>query len=101
MGIYRWVGAGLLYCRLLTIIVCETRPYDRSAVVETATTLALRPRNARLKKRRFKTGCDVKKDDRPDSLLHSQPAKHLFGVDIQGNNFGHRNDIASFAGLRC
>ena len=28
MGIYRWVGAGLLYCRLLTIIVCETRPYD-------------------------------------------------------------------------
>ena len=27
MGIYRWVGAGLLYCRLLTIIVCETRPY--------------------------------------------------------------------------
>jgi len=47
MGIYRWVGAGLLYCRLLTIIVCETRPYDRSAV-ETVTTLALRPRNARL-----------------------------------------------------
>ena len=30
MGIYRWVGAGLLYCRLLTIIVGETRPYDRS-----------------------------------------------------------------------
>jgi len=29
------VGAGLLYCRLLTIIVGETRPYDRSAV-ETA-----------------------------------------------------------------
>ncbi|AFZ08475.1 hypothetical protein Osc7112_4150 [Oscillatoria nigro-viridis PCC 7112] len=29
MGIYRWVGAGLLYCRLLTISVCETRPYDR------------------------------------------------------------------------
>ena len=29
MGIYRWVGAGLLDCRLLTIIVCETRPYDR------------------------------------------------------------------------
>ena len=29
MGIYRWVGAGLLYCRLLTIIVCETRPYVR------------------------------------------------------------------------
>jgi len=28
MGIYRWVGAGLLYCRLLTIIVCETRPYE-------------------------------------------------------------------------
>ena len=26
MGIYRWVGAGLLYCRLLTIIVGETRP---------------------------------------------------------------------------
>jgi hypothetical protein len=50
MGIYRWVGAGLLYCRLLTIIACETRPYDRSAV-ETATTLALRPRNARLKKK--------------------------------------------------
>lgn len=47
MGIYRWVGAGLLYCRLLTIIVGETRPYDRSAV-ETATTLALPPRNARL-----------------------------------------------------
>jgi hypothetical protein len=47
MGIYRWVKAGLLYCRLLTIIVCETRPYDRPAV-ETATTLALRPRNARL-----------------------------------------------------
>ena len=47
MGIYRWVGAGLLDCRLLTIIVCETRPYDRSAV-ETATTLALCLRNARL-----------------------------------------------------
>ena len=47
MGIYRWVGAGLLYCRLLTIIVCETRPYDRPAV-ETATILALPPRNARL-----------------------------------------------------
>jgi hypothetical protein len=47
MGIYRWVGAGLLYCRLLTIIVGETGPYHRSAV-ETATTLALRPRNARL-----------------------------------------------------
>jgi hypothetical protein len=47
MGIYRWVGAGLLYCRLLTIIVGETRPYDRSAF-ETATTLALPPRNARL-----------------------------------------------------
>ncbi|MEG3928010.1 hypothetical protein, partial [Microcoleus sp. D3_18a_C4] len=29
MGIDRWVGAGLLYCRLLTIIVGETRPYDR------------------------------------------------------------------------
>ncbi|MEG3933474.1 hypothetical protein QUA00_21930 [Microcoleus sp. T2B6] len=29
MGIYRWVGAGLLDCRLLTIIVGETRPYDR------------------------------------------------------------------------
>ncbi|MEG4596742.1 hypothetical protein QUB00_33775, partial [Microcoleus sp. F8_C2] len=29
MGIYRWVGAGLLYCRLLTIIVGETRPYVR------------------------------------------------------------------------
>ena len=28
MGIYRWVGAGLLYCRLLTIIVGETRPYE-------------------------------------------------------------------------
>jgi hypothetical protein len=47
MGIYRWVGAGLLYCRLLIIIVGETRPYDRSAV-ETVTTLALRPRNPRL-----------------------------------------------------
>ena len=47
MGIYRWVGAGLLYCRLLTIIVGETRPYDRSAV-ETATTLASPLRNARL-----------------------------------------------------
>ena len=47
MGIYRWVGAGLLYCRLLIIIVCETRPYDRPAV-ETATILALRLRNARL-----------------------------------------------------
>jgi hypothetical protein len=53
-----------------------------------------------LKKRRFKTGCDVKKDDRPDSLLHSQPAKHLFGGDIQGNHFGNRNDIATFAELR-
>jgi hypothetical protein len=30
MGIYPWVGAGLLYCRLLIIIVGETRPYDRS-----------------------------------------------------------------------
>ncbi|MEG3835092.1 MULTISPECIES: hypothetical protein [unclassified Microcoleus] len=29
MGIYSWVGAGLLDCRLLTIIVGETRPYDR------------------------------------------------------------------------
>jgi hypothetical protein len=47
MGIYRWVGAGLLDCRLLIIIVCETRPYARSAL-ETATTLALRPRHARL-----------------------------------------------------
>ncbi len=47
MGIYRWVGAGLLYCRLLTTIVGETRPYHRSAV-ETATTLASPLRNARL-----------------------------------------------------
>jgi hypothetical protein len=47
MGVYRWVGAGLLYCRLLTIIVGETLPYHRSAV-ETPTTLALPPRNARL-----------------------------------------------------
>ena len=47
MGICRWVGAGLLYCRLLTTIVGETRPYHRSAV-EPATTRALRPRNARL-----------------------------------------------------
>ncbi len=40
MGIYRWVGAGLLDCRLLTIIVCETRPYDRSAL-ETATYMGI------------------------------------------------------------
>ncbi len=26
--ICRWVGAGLLYCWFLTLIVGETRPYD-------------------------------------------------------------------------
>jgi len=28
-------------------------------------------------------------------LLHSQPAKHLFGGDIQGNHFGHGTSLPS------